>query len=123
MTLKNSCAAVALALALVGCQKKETVPPPTPPAATAQPAATGNPLTAPVDYLGAVAGAKRMAEKTIDLAALNNAIQLFYAQEDRFPKDLSELVAKRYIAALPAAPAGMRMAYNPASGELKIVKQ
>ena len=104
-----------VALLLAGCSKQAS--------ATAKKTndsvATGNPLTAPVDYLGAVAKAKHFSEKVIDTTSLNQAIQLFYAQEDRFPKDLNELVAKHYIADLPPAPQGMRWGYNPQTGEIK----
>ena len=106
------------ALFLAGCSKKE--------ATAAKPtneSASGNPLTAPVDYLGAVAKAKHYSEKTIDMTSINQAIQLFYAQEDRFPKDLNELVSKHYIAGLPPAPAGFRWAYNPQTGEIRGVHQ
>ena len=101
---------------LTGCSKKE--------AAAVGPtnqAATGNPLTAPVDYLGAVAKAKKFSEKSIDNTSVNQAVQLFYAQEDRFPRDLNELVAKHYIASIPPVPAGMQWAYNPKTGETKLV--
>jgi hypothetical protein len=107
-------------LVLAGCGKKETKAPAQP---TNQPAASGNPLAAPVDYLGAVSQAKRVGQKTADLASLNKAIQLFEAQEERFPKDLNELVTKHYLPSLPAPPYGMRILYNPSSGEVKIVRQ
>ena len=110
-------AAVA-ALFLAGCSKQETAG-----TKATNEAASGNPITAPVDYLGAVAKAKHAAEKTIDLASVNQAVQLFYAQEDRFPRDLNELVAKHYIAAIPPTPAGRRWAYNSQTGELKAVQQ
>jgi hypothetical protein len=84
---------------------------------------SGNPLTAPVDYLGAVNQARKTAIKTIDQAGLNNAIQRFYVEEERFPKDLNELAQKRYIQAVPEPPPGSRFVYHPASGELKIVRQ
>ena len=84
---------------------------------------SGNPLTAPVDYLGAVNQARKTAIKTIDQAGLNNAIQQFYAVEERFPKDLNELAQKRYIQAVPEPPPGSRFVYNPATGDLKIVRQ
>ena len=83
---------------------------------------SGNPITAPVDYLGAVAKGKRVSEKVIDRTSINQAIQLFYAQEDRFPKDLNELAAKHYIASVPPAPAGARWVYNPQTGEIKAVR-
>jgi hypothetical protein len=84
---------------------------------------SGNPLTAPVDYLGAVNQARKTAIKTIDQAGLNNAIQQFYVAEERFPKDLNELAQKRYIQAVPEPPPGSRFEYNAASGELKIIRQ
>ncbi len=64
-----------------------------------------------------------LAEKTIDTAALNRSVQLFYAQEDRFPKDLNELVTKRYLPSLPEAPYGTKIVYDAAKGEVKIVNQ
>lgn len=84
-------------------------------------ASGGNPITAPVDYLGAAAKAKRVSEKTVDLAALRQAIQLFYAQEDRYPRDLQELVNEKYLGALPPPPAGMQFKYNAANGEVSLV--
>jgi hypothetical protein len=109
--------ALGLSLLLAGCSKQESTA-----AKTTNQSASGNPITAPVDYLGAVAKAKHFSEKTIDTTSLNQAIQLFYAQEDRFPKDLNELAAKRYIGAVPPAPAGTVWAYNPQTGELKAVR-
>ncbi len=106
-------------LFLAGCSKKQE----NAAAPKTNAVSTGNPLTAPVDYLGAVAKAKRFADKTVDKAALDRAIQLFYAQEDRFPKDLNELVAKHYIASLPTLPPGLRYAYNPQTGDLRVVGQ
>jgi hypothetical protein len=84
---------------------------------------SGNPLSAPADYFGAVNQARKSAIKTLDSAGLNNAIQQFYVVEERFPKDLNELAQKNYIGAVPQPPPGQRFAYNPANGELKIVPQ
>jgi hypothetical protein len=84
---------------------------------------SGNPITAPVDYLGAVNQARKGALKTIDQAALNSAIELFNAQEDRYPKDLNELAEKRYIQGVPTPPPGSRFDYNPQTGQLKVVQQ
>jgi hypothetical protein len=110
---------LALALAFAGCNKKQEAAAPQKTNETA----SGNPITAPVDYLGAVAKAKHFSEKTIDTASMTKAIQLFYAQEDRFPNDLNELVSKHYIGGVPPAPPGMRWEYNAQTGDLKIVKQ
>ncbi len=109
---------LAMGLLLAGCSKKqETAAVP-----KTNEVSSGNPLTAPVDYLGAVAKAKHVAEKTVDTASLKRAIELFHAQEDRFPKDLNELVAQHYLPALPALPVGMQYAYNPQTGEVGLVR-
>jgi hypothetical protein len=83
----------------------------------------GNPLNAPADYLGGLNQAKKVAVKTVDLASLQNAIGLFHAQEDRYPKDLNELVQQHYLQQVPAAPKGRRIVYNAATGEVKMVRQ
>jgi hypothetical protein len=111
---------VAMGLLAAACAKKEE--------ATQQPNlltnnSSGNPLTAPVDYLGAINQGRKHAIKTIDQAGLNSAIQQFYAMEERFPKDLNELAQKRYVGAVPEPPPGSRFVYNPANGELKVVRQ
>lgn len=118
---------VASSLLLAGCGKKDSTQTPgdtnqvsTNQVSTNQ--ASGNPLTAPVDYLGALGQAKRVSEKVVDTAALNQTIQLFYAQEDRFPKDLNELVTMRYLSSLPKPPYGMKFEYDARSGQMKVVK-
>src|SRR5437764_14294828 len=100
-------------LLLAGCSKKQTAAP------APDQSASGNPLTAPVDYLGAVDKAKKHSEKVVDIASVNQAVQLFYAQEDRFPQDLNELVSKHYIAGIPEAPAASQWAYNRQTGQIK----
>jgi hypothetical protein len=126
--------AVLVGLGSGGCSpQKQSTPAPaakaqaaknsTPAPATNTSSSAGNPLTAPVDYLGAVANAKRVALKTVDLASLTRSIQLFEAQEDRFPKDLNELVTMRYLPALPTPPPGMRISYNPGNGKVALLKQ
>ncbi len=108
------CVLLAL-LSWTGCSKREAETKPSEEVG-------GNPVTAPADYLGAVAKAKKVSSKTIDTVSLNQAIQLFYAQEDRFPKDLNELVQQQYLPAVPAAPAGMRWEYSPQNGSVKAVR-
>lgn len=41
-------------------------------------------------------------------AELTSAIQKFNAMEDRFPRDLNEVLQQHYLQASPAAPMGMR---------------
>jgi hypothetical protein len=102
-------------LLLAGCGKKDASKPET--------TSSGNPVTAPVDYLGAAAKAKKLAERTVETTGLQKSIDLFQAQEGRLPKSLQELVGPNYLNALPAPPAGMKFDYSPASGQLKIVPQ
>jgi len=111
---------VMLGFTLIGCGKKEAA---SSSAATNAPVASGNPLMAPVDYLGAVAKAKKVSEKTIDTASLNQAVQLFQASEGRLPKDLNELVTEKYLPRLPDAPYGMKIVYNAVNGQVKVVPQ
>lgn len=80
-----------------------------------------NPLTAPVDYLGAVGAAQKQAVKVVDLTTLQQAIQAFQAGEDRLPSSLQELVTEGYLPRLPATPAGMRFAYDAQRGQVRLV--
>lgn len=105
---------LAVSLILIGCGKEEAPKKP-------QPSSSGNPVTAPLDYLGAVGKAQQSAVKRIDTVALDQAVQLFNAQEGRLPKDLNELVPN-YIAKIPAPPYGMKIEYNALNGVVKVVK-
>jgi stage V sporulation protein SpoVS len=94
------------------------------PAATTPPASgAGNtPPNAPANYLGGLVNAENRAVQTVDVAALNQAVQLFNVQEGRLPKDLNELVEKKLIAKVPDAPNGMKLKYDAASGVVSVVK-
>ena len=105
---------------LVGCGEK-SAPPATAKKVETQNNSSGNPITAPVDYLGAVAKAKKTSISVVDAASLKRAIDMFKQEEERYPKDLNELVAKQYMPALPAPPYQMKYQYNPATGDLKVV--
>jgi outer membrane murein-binding lipoprotein Lpp len=54
-----------------------------------------------------------------DIVTLKQAVQTFNTQEGHFPKTLDELTPK-YIAQIPAAPAGYTMTYDPTTGEVKL---
>ena len=108
-----------LAVMLVACGKKKEEKP----ATTNAPTAGSNPLNAPADYLGALAQAQKVAVKTIDLASLNQAVQAFNASEDRWPNDLNELVAKRYLPRLPEPPRGMQIVYDAQTGQVRVTPQ
>lgn len=102
---------------LVACGKKDSAAKP-----DLENNSSGNPVTAPVDYLGAVNKAKKASERTLDLASLKQAIQMFQANEDRYPTNLQEVVAKNYIRQIPTAPAGYRLTYDPKTGAAGMVR-
>ena len=110
--------ATATSLFLAGCGEKSN-----PPAQTTNAATGGSPLTAPVDYLAAVAKGRETAIKTVDVISLNQAIQVVNVDKGRFPKDLNELVAEKYIPKLPTPPYGMKLDYDAKAGKVKVVKQ
>ena len=66
--------------------------------------------------------AKRTADKTIDVSFINQAIQLFNVQEGRYPKTLDELTPK-YVAKIPDAPLGYKLAYDANKGEVSVVRE
>ncbi len=108
----------ALSLCLLGCGEKS--------ASNSQGtnAASGpSPLTAPVDYLGAVGAAKTFAEKTVDLAEINQAIQVFQTQEGRYPTNIDELVGAKLLVQVPKAPYGKKIVYDPNTGKVSIVNK
>ena len=83
---------------------------------------SGNPITAPADYLGAVMQAKKYSEKQIDLAYVNEAIQQFNAAEGHYPKALQEMIPN-YLGKMPQAPYGYKIVYDATNGTIKVVKQ
>ena len=113
------CFSVAASLILVGCGESSDK--------AAQPtngAASGSsPLSAPADYVGALGKAQQTAVKTVDTTSLNQAIQLFNVDQGRNPKDLNELVEKKFIPKLPYAPRGMKLEYDATAGKVTVVKQ
>lgn len=109
-------AALALATLFTGCKKPAAKP-------ATDGASSGNPALAPLDYLAAQGRAKKFAEKVISTAELTSAIQKFQGMEDRFPRDLNELVQQHYLQAPPVPPRGMRFLYNPQTGELRTVRE
>src|SRR5437868_8068729 len=68
--------------AFAGCSKDDSK--------DGKPTSSGNPVTAPVDYLDAAAKAHKSATTKVSSTGLNQTIKLFYAQEGRFPKRSEE---------------------------------
>ena len=111
--------ALALGVLVSACGKSESGKP----APSTNTAAGENPLSAPADYVGAMGRSKALAEKTVDVTALNQALQLFNVQEGRYPKTLKELVDEGYLPRIPAAPYGKKIVYDAAKGTVSIVAQ
>jgi hypothetical protein len=104
---------MAFFVVLVGCHDS------TPPDAGTSPKSSE---TTPGDYLNNLATAQKRATKTVDTAAVNRAIEAFYVQEGRFPKDLLELVELKYIPQLPKLPEGANWNYDTNTGVVMIEK-
>jgi hypothetical protein len=116
-------AIAAFSVCAVGCDKKSANNAQTIQGTNAAAAPSSSPLTAPVDYLGALGKAKQTAEKTIDKASLNNAIQMFKVEQGHNPASLQELVEEKYLPRIPDAPYGMKIEYDAQSGTVKVVKK
>lgn len=86
-------------------------------------ASSGNPLNAPGDYLKGLAKGQQSAVKTVDTTSLDKAIQMFNVDQGRNPRDLNELVEKRYMPRIPEAPYGMKLVYDANAGSVKVVPQ
>ena len=116
MNFVNLTAAILLLAGILssGCGKGDsTAPKPT------NTASSGNPITAPVDYLGAINQAQKRAGKVISTAGLDQAIKMYQATEGKFPPSLNALVPD-YLHSIPAAPNGMNYTYDPATGVIKV---
>ena len=110
--MKTSCLLAALSfLLLTGCNDS-------PPPSKANSGATeaGSSLAQPVN-------AMRRAQKTVDLAAINKAIETFYLQEGRFPTNLVELALRDYMPMIPVLPVGMVWEYETNTGTVNIIKE
>ena len=107
---------LAAAVLLTACSGSDSKPAESKKAPEKAPEKLGdNPIAAPLDYILVMSKAKKASLGRLDQAKLIDAIQKFEAFEGRAPKDLNELVPG-YIAAIPPAPAGMRLEYTAADG-------
>ena len=99
----------AMALALAGCtggSSNSNSP------ATNSSADSSSPVVQPEIY----------AQKKMDLASLNQAVQQYRAAEGHNPDNLQEL-APNYIEKVPEAPAGYKFDYDANSGTVNLDKQ
>jgi len=111
------------AFVLVGCSDNKSDKPVGGATNATSSASSGNPLTAPVDYLAAAGRAQQTATKVIDTTSVDKAIQLFNVDKGRNPKDLNELVQEKYLPQVPTPPYGTKLVYDANAGTVKIVKQ
>jgi hypothetical protein len=110
----------AAALLLGGCGEKSNQP------ATGTNSTTSTEITpanAPAGYLRAIANGQQNAVKTVDTTSVDKAIQLFNVEQGRNPKDLNELVQKKYIPKIPETPHGTKLVYDANAGTVKVEPQ
>jgi hypothetical protein len=112
-------AAVACLFLFPGCKDKKAATASTESSDTS----SGNPLTAPADYVAALGKAQKQAQKTLSTVGLDQAIKTFYNDEGRLPKDLNELVTKGTIGQIPPPPRGMKYDYDSKTGIIKVVPE
>lgn len=82
-----------------------------------------SPVDAPGGYLQAIAKGQQSAVKTIDTTSINKAIELFNVDQGRNPRDLNELVEKKYLPQIPTPPFGTKLVYDANAGTVKVEKQ
>jgi hypothetical protein len=100
-----------------GCKQEKKA------AAPSSDTSSGNPLTAPADYVSALGKAQKSAQKTLSTLGLDQALKTFYTEEGRFPTNLNELVSKGTIGQVPPPPRGMKYDYDPKAGTIKVVPE
>ena len=76
------------------------------------------PRPSPTESQQRLASAQAGAATVLNLAGLQQAIQMFQAQEDRFPTNLAELTVAGYLREIPQLPAGEKLDYDPATGQV-----
>ena len=110
---------IVVAMLLAGCSGSNSDN--TPPAATNNLTATDAKLGN--DYLSTLTKADKSMTKTIDTSSLNNTISQFQVAEGRYPKDLNELVEKKYLGKIPTPPHGYKLNYDADNGTVTVVPQ
>lgn len=107
----------AACFSLTSCGEKKADSP------TTNATSSGNPLTAPADYVSALGKAQKSAQKTLGAVGMDQALKTFYADEGRYPTNLNELVSKGTISSIPNPPTGMKYDYDPKTATIKVVPQ
>lgn len=73
-------------------------------------------------YLGAMAQAKKTSENVVNVASVQEAVNMFQATEGRYPKDLQEVMSTDLLTSLPVLPQGYQYGYDAQSGKVKAVR-
>jgi len=81
---------------------------------------SGNPVSAPVDYLGAVNKGRKKAMIDTGLMQVNSALNQFKATKLKPATSLQQLISEGLLAELPQLPAGMKWQYDPQTGEASV---
>tara|TARA_Y100000588_G_C14228176_1_gene914057 strand:+ start:154 stop:498 length:345 start_codon:yes stop_codon:yes gene_type:complete len=82
---------------------------------------SGNPATAPVDYLGAVNKGRKKAITDTALMQVNGALNQYKASNSRPPAYLNQLISEGLLNELPELPPGTKWSYNPQTGTASVV--
>ena len=80
----------------------------------------GSVVSAPVDYLGAVANAKKSSEGKLALAQLQQAIQYYQIENGKFPESLEALLASDHLTRMPKVPYKTKFVYDSKSGKVDL---
>lgn len=110
---------LALAIAAAGCVEKRK------PASSQADTKSEPPPASKIieDYTKNLGTAPKRAAITVDLTAVQKAVNQFQAMEGRLPASIDELVAGRYLPQLPAVPRGMKLHYDPATGAVSVLPE
>ncbi len=77
-------------------------------------------LNAPSQYMGVMKRSMDMASSIEPEAELKHVIDLFYFYENRYPRNLDELVEEGYMEDIPQIPRSMQIIYDPGTGRVEI---
>lgn len=82
-----------------------------------------NAISAPVDYLGALANAKKSMEGKLALSQLSQAVQNYQIENGEFPISLDALLQSDHLTRLPKVPYRTKLSYDPKTGVVDIVAE
>lgn len=119
---------IACVLFSPGCRKRRVAVPESPPSTAApvteQPAVpVPSSPAAGGQSVGQTAPAATDSIPAQHFSTLSQALLTFRRDKKRAPKDWQELITTGYLKQMPAAPAGKRYTFNPASLDVRMVSQ